>query len=246
MFAAIYQGYLKPGREAEYQEAWHKVAVYFVEHRGALGSTLHRTDNGMWVAYSRWPDKATRDASWPGENAPASELPDTIHQAIILIKDCLAPEPKFSEICLEVMDDLLLGKTPVAHYQAKLQYEIDSWDLNQALKKGEGVVVIDARSKEAYQNEHIPGAINFPHRTMNQDSTAERLDRKLEYVTYCDGIGCNASTKGALKLAQLGYKVKELIGGIDWWKRDGYSVETDQQLCSVQYENNCGCDDLEV
>ena len=31
--------------------------------------------------------------------------------------------------------------------------------------------------------------------------------------------------KGALKLAELGFRVKELIGGIDWWKRDGYATE---------------------
>lgn len=57
MFAAIYQGYIKPGRENEYQEAWNKVARYFIEQRGAIGSCLHRTSDGLWVAYSRWPDK---------------------------------------------------------------------------------------------------------------------------------------------------------------------------------------------
>jgi rhodanese-related sulfurtransferase len=129
----------------------------------------------------------------------------------------------------------------ILHYQRKLQYEIDAWDLQQALEKGENIVVIDARSTEAYQNEHIPGAISFPHRTMDKNSTQARLDSTIQYVTYCDGIGCNASTKGALKLAQLGYQVKELIGGIDWWKRDGYSTETNE-FCSLQSNNPCGCD----
>ena len=45
------------------------------------------------------------------------------------------------------------------------------------------------------------------------------------YVTYCDGIGCNASTKGALNMAKLGFRVKELMGGLDWWKRDGCKTE---------------------
>src|ERR1700731_3943168 len=44
------------------------------------------------------------------------------------------------------------------------------------------------------------------------------------YVVYCDGIGCNASTKGAYKLARLGFRAKELLGGIDWWRRDGHPV----------------------
>ena len=113
----------------------------------------------------------------------------------------------------------------IQHYKDKLRYETDSWDLNEAIQNDERVVVIDARSPEAFAEGHIPGAVNFPHRTMNEDSTAN-LDRDTLYVTYCDGIGCNASTKGALNMARLGFRVKELMGGLDWWKRDGYPTET--------------------
>ena len=109
-------------------------------------------------------------------------------------------------------------------YKAKLDYEIDSWDLNDSLTRGEDIKVIDARSKEAYVAEHIPNSINLPHRLMSAETTSE-LDKNSLYVTYCDGIGCNASTKGAYNLTKLGFKVKELIGGLDWWKRDGYSTE---------------------
>jgi rhodanese-related sulfurtransferase len=116
-------------------------------------------------------------------------------------------------------------KDQIQHYENKLKYETDSWDLNEAIQNGERAVVIDARSPEAFAEGHIPGAINFPHRNMNEDSTAD-LDRETLYVTYCDGIGCNASTKGALNMARLGFRVKELMGGLDWWKRDGYPIET--------------------
>lgn len=112
----------------------------------------------------------------------------------------------------------------IQHYQDKLSYETDSWDLNTALQNGEKIVVIDTRSPEAFAEEHIPDAVNFPHRNMSEESTAH-LDRAVLYVTYCDGIGCNASTKGALNMAQLGFRVKELIGGLEWWKRDGYPTE---------------------
>jgi len=50
------------------------------------------------------------------------------------------------------------------HYERKLAFETDSWDLMVALEAGENVLVIDARSPEAYRKEHIPGAINIPHR----------------------------------------------------------------------------------
>jgi rhodanese-related sulfurtransferase len=59
---------------------------------------------------------------------------------------------------------------------------------------------------------------------MNVETT-NHLNKDFVYVTYCDGIGCNASTKGALNMARLGFKVKELIGGIEWWKFDGYATE---------------------
>ena len=71
---------------------------------------------------------------------------------------------------------------------------------------------------------HIPKAINIPHRTISQDSL-KNLDKSKLYVSYCDGIGCNASTKTAFKLLTLGLEVKELLGGLDWWKRDGYATQ---------------------
>ena len=95
------------------------------------------------------------------------------------------------------------------HYRDKLAYEIDSWDLK---------VQADAR-------EHIPGALSLPHREMTGESTA-KIDRDTLVVVYCDGIGCNASTKGALRMAELGFRVKELMGGLDWWKRDGHPTQT--------------------
>jgi rhodanese-related sulfurtransferase len=111
------------------------------------------------------------------------------------------------------------------HFRDKLAFETDAWDLNEMLRENANVVVIDARSEAAYAQEHIPQAMNLPYRTMTPEST-KHLDRGALYVTYCDVIGCNESTKGALKLAELGFQVKELIGGLDWWKRDGYPTRS--------------------
>jgi len=115
-------------------------------------------------------------------------------------------------------------KSQIEHYRHKLDYEIDSWDLKVAREAGDAVTVIDARSGAAFAREHIAGAVSLPHREMTRDTTAA-IDRRTLVVTYCDGIGCNASTKGALKMAELGFRTKELIGGLDWWKRDGHPTE---------------------
>jgi rhodanese-related sulfurtransferase len=125
------------------------------------------------------------------------------------------------------------------HYSDKLACEIDSWDLSVALKAGNNVIVIDARSAETHAIDHVPGALNLPHRSMNAE-TMRHIDRNALIVTYCDGIGCNASTKGALNMAQLGFNVKELIGGLDWWKRDGHPT-AGLQGSQGNSEILCGC-----
>ena len=126
----------------------------------------------------------------------------------------------------------------INYYEEKLKYEMDPSDLFDALEKKEAIVVIDTRKAFGYEKEHIPTAINLPHREMNAESTAH-LDKTKLYVSYCDGIGCNASTKGALHMTKLGFKVKELIGGLAWWKIDGYA--TDGNASATGLEINCAC-----
>jgi rhodanese-related sulfurtransferase/acyl carrier protein len=125
-------------------------------------------------------------------------------------------------------------------YQEKLAYEIDSADLKAALEEGQELVVVDGRGSGAYAAEHIAGAISIPHRSISQDSVAGLSTAPL-YVAYCDGIGCNASTKTAIKLATAGFRVKELIGGLDWWKREGYPTEGQTAYCEVHEHAACGC-----
>ena len=109
MFAVIYRGYVKIELENQYIKNWKFIASYFINERGALGSTLHKSEDGMWVAYSRWPDKATRDSSWPSSKDNINpELPFEVQQAIIELKQCLDLERQFPEICMEVIEEAVL------------------------------------------------------------------------------------------------------------------------------------------
>ena len=66
----------------------------------------------------------------------------------------------------------------------------------------------------------------------------------LPVVTYCWGPGCNGATRAALALARLGYPVREMLGGIEYWTREGFPVETDAGLTSAEPDPltvPCGC-----
>ncbi|WP_410645865.1 rhodanese-like domain-containing protein [Amycolatopsis sp. lyj-346] len=114
------------------------------------------------------------------------------------------------------------------YFGAEIAFEVDPDDLVQDLEAGrtDGYVVVETRAPEAFAHARIPGAINLPYRDLTPETTAH-LDRALVYVCYCESTVCNAATKGALKLAELGFKVKRLSGGITAWIAAGYPVEGD-------------------
>tara|TARA_B100000809_G_scaffold262195_2_gene312636 strand:- start:623 stop:1015 length:393 start_codon:yes stop_codon:yes gene_type:complete len=126
----------------------------------------------------------------------------------------------------------------IEFYENKLAYEMDPSDLYSAFENNTEYVALDTRQPFGFVKEHIPTAINLPHKEMTPEST-KVLDRSKVYVCYCDGIGCNASTKGALKMTKLGFKVKELMGGIEWWKLDGYATEGTNQTKGAMFECFC-------
>jgi rhodanese-related sulfurtransferase len=71
----------------------------------------------------------------------------------------------------------------------------------------------------------VPGAVHLPGREIPARADAE-LDPSVPVVTYCWGPGCNGATRAALALAQLGYHVREMLGGFEYWAREGLPVVT--------------------
>jgi rhodanese-related sulfurtransferase len=111
------------------------------------------------------------------------------------------------------------------HFAARLTCETDPSDVHADLDRGvDRIVVVDTRSPQHYADCHIPGALNIPHRTITPESTAH-LSPDVCVVVYCWGPGCNAATKGAARLSALGFQVKEMIGGLEYWRHEGYAVE---------------------
>jgi rhodanese-related sulfurtransferase len=112
------------------------------------------------------------------------------------------------------------------HFLARLSVETDVSDVVHDLTRGTGkLILLDVRSAEEYALCHAAGAINLPHRRIAADTTAA-FDRDAILVTYCWGPGCNGATRAALALAQLGFRVRVMIGGFEYWAREGLPVET--------------------
>ena len=97
--AIIYQWRLKPGMEKQFREAWRRRTVELRQYAGALGSALHKGDNGIWVAYARWRSLEARERAW--KERPADPTANDLMQDATL--------ETFPPIIAEVIDDLLTG-----------------------------------------------------------------------------------------------------------------------------------------
>jgi rhodanese-related sulfurtransferase len=137
-----------------------------------------------------------------------------------------------------------------ACFGASLAFHADVSDVASALAPGgdPGFVVIDSRNTASWDQGHVPGAVHLPTALIPEQ--AERLlDRSVPVVTYCWGPGCNGATRAALALAQLGYQVKEMLGGMEYWIREGFAYETWEgpvtptadPLTAPVDSDDCGC-----
>jgi len=111
------------------------------------------------------------------------------------------------------------------HFAARLSVETDPSDVHADLERGvDRIIVVDARSAQHFAECHVPGAISLPHRSITEQTTSS-LSRDVCVVVYCWGPACNAATKAGARLSALGFTVKEMIGGLEYWRREGYAVE---------------------
>jgi rhodanese-related sulfurtransferase len=136
----------------------------------------------------------------------------------------------------------------IAHFAGKLLFETDPSDVHADLENGTRFVLVDSRGESSWRQGRISGAIHMPTAAIAEHAlTSIPLD--IPVVTYCWGPGCNGSTRAALEFAKLGYQVKEMIGGFEYWAREGLPTETDagridrakDELTAPLNEITCEC-----
>jgi rhodanese-related sulfurtransferase len=136
-----------------------------------------------------------------------------------------------------------------AHFAARLRYETDVSDVHADLTAGvPGVVVVDSRGEQAWRQGHLPGAVHLPTADIRRLAGARIPAGVTVVVTYCWGPGCNGATRAAYELARLGYPVKEMLGGYQYWVEEGLPVQTPAGLTThsanplTTVVSNAACD----
>ncbi|MFI0169259.1 rhodanese-like domain-containing protein [Streptomyces sp. NPDC017095] len=136
-----------------------------------------------------------------------------------------------------------------AYFRASLAFHADVADVAAALAAGgdPGFAVVDCRSTASWDQGHVPGAVHLPT-ALIPGQAGRLLDPAVPVVTYCWGPGCNGAARAALALAELGYQVKEMLGGFEYWAREGFGYDTwrgparrDADPLTAPVDGACGC-----
>jgi len=96
-FCVVYRFKVRAGLEAEFQAAWATLTRAYKRDRGGLGSRLHRTEDGLWVAYAQWPNRqmwAESRALGPPDHAAGEAMARTV-------------EARLEPLLMEPVNDLL-------------------------------------------------------------------------------------------------------------------------------------------
>ena len=112
----------------------------------------------------------------------------------------------------------------LAFIDARLAYEIDVTAAGRAVDEGSAVLV-DSRRQASWDHGHIAGALHLP--TSALPAALDRLPRDRTLIVYGWGPGCNGATETARLLLQAGFDTRELLGGYEYWVRNGYAIEVD-------------------
>jgi rhodanese-related sulfurtransferase len=136
----------------------------------------------------------------------------------------------------------------IEHFAAKLRYETDPTDVFAAVAAGERFAFVDTRGHSSWHQGRANGAVHLPRAEIAVRAAAE-IPLDMPVVVYCWGPACNGATRSAIEFLKLGYSVREMIGGFEYWAREGLGVVDDHgpvdiprdRLTAALDEDDCDC-----
>ena len=96
--------------------------------------------------------------------------------------------------------------------------KITAHEAKTRMDSGDEVVVLDVRTKDEYNAEHIPNAILIPSKTIRGEKPESLPDFDAEILIYCRSG--RRSAKAARNLIKIGYTNVFDFGGINSWPYD--------------------------
>ncbi len=114
----------------------------------------------------------------------------------------------------------------------KNDYTLISQDeAKKIIDSEQGVVVVDVRRQDEYDQGHIPGAVLIPNETIQSTPPPQLPDMNQKILVYCRSG--NRSKQAAQKLADMGYTNIYEFGGINTWQ---YGTEMAQPATEPETE----------
>ena len=104
--------------------------------------------------------------------------------------------------------------------QAASYEQISQEEAKKIMDTGNGYILLDTRTREEYDQSHIPGALLIPHTEIAERAEAELPDKDQLILVYCRSG--NRSKQATEVLVELGYTNVKEFGGINTWP---YEVE---------------------
>lgn len=91
-------------------------------------------------------------------------------------------------------------------------------DMNEAVEMMENekdYIILDVRTEQEFEEQHIPNAINVPNETIGTKEISELPDKEQLLMVYCRSG--NRSKQASEKLVKIGYSNIVEFGGMKDW-----------------------------
>ncbi|WP_396177264.1 thioredoxin domain-containing protein [Flavobacterium sp.] len=98
--------------------------------------------------------------------------------------------------------------------------KLDAKAFSEKIKSGEAIQLLDVRTPEEFNEQHIDGATNINWNGSGFEQKVAQFDKTKPMYVYC--LSGGRSRQASIKLSEMGYQnVYELDGGIMKWNAAG-------------------------
>lgn len=96
-----------------------------------------------------------------------------------------------------------------------MQTSLSPEELKKEIESGKPLTILDVREEWEFESGHIKDAVNISVRELGK--VPRQIKKEIPVVTVCEhGVRGEYARK---VLDKLGYKVRNLSGGMDAWRR---------------------------